>query len=220
MGVTYNAGTLRTRIQNKLDNTAFNSAILLQFLNDGQREIIIQAKPQYAQLEATYTTAISANTLTTTATDVLVPLSFKLFTPINYAMKLPFIEYQDVDLFYPNVGLLGTGPPIAWSVFGGTPFLVNNSDAVYTLKGKYLQVPPELVNDSDVPILPVTFSEILVLAGYKRALEHDDDFDTAQVIQQEIDSKILDMNSILKPQLGSPHIMRQPGRRRRYPGAR
>lgn len=218
--MAYQLSTVRSRIQDKLDNTSFSTPILTQFVNDGQREIIIQAKPQYARLEATYTTAIAANTLTTSATDVLVPLSFKLFTPINYAMKLPFIEYQDVDLFYPNVGLLGTGPPIAWSVFGGTPFLVNNSDAVYTLKGKYLQAPPELVNDADVPILPATFSEILVLAGYKRALQHDDDFDTAQVVQQEIDSKILDMNSILKPQLGSPHIMRQPGRRRRYPGIR
>lgn len=213
---TYQLSTVRSRIQDRLDNTSFSTSKLTQFINDSQREIIIQAKPQYAQLEATYTTAISANTLTTTATDVLVPLSFKLFTPINYAMKLPFIEYQDVDLFYPNVGLLGTGPPIAWSVFGGTPFLVNNADAVYTLKGKYLQTPPELTNDTDVPILPVTFSEILVLAGYKRALEHDDDFDSAQVVQQEIDSKILDMTSILKPQLGAVHVMRQPLTRRRF----
>lgn len=218
--MAYQLSTVRSRIQDKLNDQNFSPSVLTQFVNDGQREIIIQAKPQYSQLEATYTTAIGANTLTTSATDVLVPLSFKLFTPINYAMKLPFIEYQDVDLFYPNVGLLGTGPPIAWSVFGGVPFLVNNADAVYTLKGKYLQVPPELVNDTDVPILPVTFSEILVLAGYKRGLEYNDDANTAQVVQQQIDSKILDMNSILKPQLGVPHVMRQGGRRRRYPGLR
>lgn len=216
--MAYQLSTLRSRIQDKLDNTSFSTSILNQFINDGLRDIVIQAKPQYSRLEATYTTTINANTLTTSATDVLVPLSFKLFTPINYAMKLPFIEYQDVDLFYPNVGLLGTGPPIAWSVFSTVPFVVNNSDAVYTLKGKYLQAPPELVNDTDVPILPVTFSEILVLAGYKRALEHDDDFDQAQVVQQAINSKILDMTSILKPQLGVPHIIRQPLRRRRYPG--
>lgn len=216
--MSYQLSTVRSRIQDKLDNSSFSTSALNQFINDGLREIIIAAKPQYSQLEATYTTSINANTLTTSATDVLVPLSFKLFTPINYAMKLPFIEYQDVDVFYPNVGLLGTGPPIAWSVYSGTAFLVNNSDAVYTLKGKYLQAPPELVNDTDVPVLPVTFSEILVLAGYKRALEHDDDFDQAQVVQQQINSKILDMSSILKPQLGTPHVMRQSSRRRRYPG--
>lgn len=213
--MAYNVGTLTTRVQQKLDNTAFDSTKILQFLNDGQRDIVIQAKPQYMRAEATYTTTIGSTVLTTTATDVLVPLSLRLFTPLNYAMLLPYLEYEDVDLYYPNVGLIGTGPPFAWSVFAGVPFLVNNSDAVYTLKGKYLQVPPELVNTVDVPILPVTFSEILVLAAYKRALEHDDDFDEAQVIQQQINSKILDMNTILKPQLGTPHIMRQPFRRRR-----
>lgn len=217
---TYQLSTVRSRIQDKLDNTSFSTSILNQFINDGQREIIIQAKPQYSRLEATYTTSIGSNALTTSATDVLVPISFKLFTPINYAMKLPFIEADDVDLFYPNVGLLGTGPPIAWTMYGTVPSVVNNADAVYTLKGKYLQVPPELINDTDVPIIPFTFSEILVLAGYKRALEHDDDFDQAQVIQQEIDAKVIDMNLMLKPQIGTPHIMRQPYARRRYPGVR
>lgn len=218
--MAYQLSTVRSRIQDKLNDPNFSTSVLTQFVNDGQRDIIIQSKPQLSRLEGTWTTSIGSNVLTTSVTDMLVPLSFKLFTPINYAMKLPFIEYDDVDLFYPNVGLLGTGPPIAWSAFTGVPFVVNNADAVYTLKGKYLQVPPELVNDSDVPILPVTFSEILVLSGYKRGLEYNDDANTAQVIQQQIDSKILDMNSILKPQLGVPHIMRQGSRRRRYPGIR
>lgn len=213
--MAYQLSTVRSRIQDKLDNTSFSASILTQFVNDGQRDIVIQAKPQFSRAEAVYTTSIGANTLSTSVTDVLVPLSMKLYTPINYAMLLPFIEYADVDLYYPNVGLLGTGPPVAWSIFAGVPFVVNNADVVYTLKSRYLQVPAELVNDTDVPIIPVTFSELLVLAGYKRALMHDDNFDEAQVIQQEVDSKIMDMNTLLRPQLGVPHIMRQPLVRRR-----
>lgn len=213
--MAYNLDTLTTRIQNKLDNTAFNTAILTQFINDGIRDIVIQAKPQYYQAETSYTTTIGANTLTTVATDVLVPISMRTYTPQNYAMLLPFMEYQDVDLYYPNVGLLGTGPPIAWSTFALVPFVVNNADAVYTLRSKYLQVPMELSAAIDVPALPVTFSEIIVLAGYKRALEHDDDFDQAQVVQQQIDSKLLDLSSLAKPQIGTPHIMKQPNVSRR-----
>lgn len=208
--MAYQLSTVRSRIQDKLDNTSFSTSILTQFVNDGLRDVVIQAKPKQYQAETSYMTVASANTLTTSATDVLVPMNMRIFTPINYAMLLPFMEYQDVDLYYPNVGLLGTGPPIAWSVYADVPFVVNNTDQVYTLKSKYLKVPTELANDTDVPALPVTFSEILVLAGYKRALEHDDDFDQAQVIQQQIDSKIMDLTSILKPQLGLPHVMRQP----------
>lgn len=212
---TYNLGTLITRIQQKLDNTSFDSTILTQFINDGLRDVVIQAKPQYYQAETSYITAIGLNTLTTAATDVLVPISMRTYTPQNYAQLLPFIEYQDVDLAYPNVGLLGTGPPIAWSTFTLVPFVVNNADAVYTLRSKYLQIPVELSAASDVPALPVTFSEILVLAGHKRALEHDDDFDQAQVIQLQIDSKLNDMMVLAKPQLNMPHVMRQPNRTRR-----
>lgn len=213
--MAYQLSTLRSRIQDKLDNTSFSTSILTQFINDGLRDVVIQAKPQYYQAETTYTTTANTNTLTTSATDILVPISMRLFTPINYAMLLPYIEYQDVDLVYPNLGLLGTGPPIAWTTFGLVPSLVNNADTIYTLRSKYVQIPAELVNDTDVPALPVTYSEILVLAGYKRALEHDDSFDQAQVVQQQIDSKILDMMNMAKPQIGTPHIMRQPNRRRR-----
>lgn len=217
--MAYNLGTLRTRIQGKLDNTAFDASLLNQFINDGLRDVVIQAKPQLYRAEATYTTTIGANSLTTSATDVLVPINMRLFTPVNYAMVLPYVEYEDMDIVYPNLSLVGTGPPIAWSVFGGTPILVNNADALYTLKSKYLTAPAELVSDSDVPLLPVTFSEILVLAGYRRALEHDDDFDQAQVVQQQINVKTQDMTTFLKPQVGTPHVMRAPQRRRRL-GAR
>lgn len=212
--MAYQLSTIRSRIQDKLDNSSFSTSILTQFVNDGLRDVVIQAQPKQYQGETTYTTTALANTLTTSATDVLVPINMRIFTPINYAMLLPFMDYKDVDLYYPNVGLLGTGPPIAWSSYSDVPFVVNNSDQIYTLKSKYLRVPTELVNDSDVPALPVTFSEILVLAGYKRALEHDDDFDQAQVIQQQIDTKLIDMELILKPQLGVPHIMKT-GKRRR-----
>lgn len=214
--MSYNVASLRTRVQQKLDNTQFDSTKILQFLNDGLRDIVIQAKPQYYQAETSYTTTIGVNTLTTSATDVLVPISMRMYTPQNYAMLLPFLEYNDVDLYYPNVGLLGTGPPIAWSTFALVPFVVNNADAVYTLKSKYVQIPTELVNDADIPLLPVTYSEILVLAAYRRALEHDDNFDEAQLIQQQVDSKLMDMETLAKPQIGTPHVMRNVNSRRRY----
>lgn len=214
--MSYQLSTLRSRIQDKLDNSTFSTSKLTQFVNDGLRDVVIQAQPKQYQGEASYTTTASANTLTTSATDVLVPLNFRIFTPINYAMLLPYMEYRDVDMYYPNIGLLGTGPPIAWSTYGDVPFVVNNADQVYTLKSKYIKVPAELSADADVPLLPVTFSEILVLAGYKRALEHDDSFNEAQVVQQEIDSRIMDLTTFLKPQLGTPHIMRAGNVRRKF----
>lgn len=212
--MAYQLSTLRSRIQDKLSNSAFSTSILTQFVNDGLRDVVIQAKPEVYKSEANYTTSIGSNALTTSATDVLSTINLRVFSPINYSKLLPYLSSEDVDLYYPNIGLIGNGPPIAWTSYGMVLSLVNNSDQVYTLKSKYLTVPVELVNDADVPLLPVTYSEVLVLGGYKRALEYDDDFDEAQVVQQQIDAKLIDMALMMKPQIGIPHIMKGTRNRR------
>lgn len=217
---TYQLSTVRSRIQRKLDNTSFDSTTLNDFINDGQRWIFNHSRLTFNEREASVTTTASSTALTGLPTDISQPLNLRVYTPVNYAMLVPYVEYEDVDLIYPNVSLIGNGPPIAWTVFNGTPVLVNNADQTYTLKLKYIHSPTELINDTDVPEVPVEFSELLVLAGYKRALEHDDDFDQAQVIQQQIDREIIDMNGRYRRQAGVPHIMKQPKNLKRRIGLR
>lgn len=213
--MAYNRGTIRTRIQQKLDDTAFDTSTLNQFIDDGQRDILNSRRFVFMEREADVTTTASANTLTGVPTDLQVPLSLRVYTPIGYASALPYMEYEDVDLAFPNPTLSGNTPPSAWYIFNQIPYIYPSADNTYTLKLKYIKDPTELTTDASVPEVPEAFGELLVLAGYKRALEFNDDYDQAQIIQAQIDELMDKMDERYKRQAGNVHVMRQPNRTRR-----
>lgn len=216
--MAYNLGTTRTRIQQKLDNTNFDTAKLNQFINDGQRDILNARRFTFMERETTATTTDDSDQLTISATDIQIPLSLRLYSPVNNSSMLTYIQYEDFDVVMPNPNLVSKTIPFAWYIFNGIPAIYPKADATYTIAIRYIKSPTELTSDSDVPEIPEAFSELLVLAGYKRALEHDDDYDQAQIIQQQIDEKIVQMDERYSRQKGLPHIMRSPWRTRRSPG--
>lgn len=219
--MAYTLATVNTRVQRKLDNTSFNTAKLMDFANDAQREIFNRYRLGFNEREdATVTTTSGSTALTGLPTDMSIPINLRIFSPTGNAMLLPYVEYEEVDLMYPNVSLVGNSPPVAWTIFNGTPRIINNADATYTLYLKYVKTPIELTATSDVPEIPVDFSELLVLGMYARALEHDDEFDKAAVIRQQMDALALDINDRYRRQAGVPHVMRSPLNLRRALGRR
>lgn len=189
--MTYQLSTVRTRIQQKLDNTSFDSAKLNQFINDGQREILNTNRFPFMESEATATTANGSDAITynPVPSDLQQVLSVRVYLPDTKAVTLEMKEYEYVDTLYPNPDLTDPGFPQFTYIFNNTLKVFPRADATYTLKVKYLKRPAELVNDADVPAIPEEFGELLVLAGYKRALEHEDNFDQAQIVQQTIDEQ-------------------------------
>lgn len=216
--MSYDLGTVRTRVQQKLDNTNFETAKLNQFINDGQRDIFNSRRFVFMEREASPTTTASSDSLSSLPTDMQTPLSLRIFSPTGNASELTYMEYEDFDRMMPNTALVSPTIPFAWYVFNLTPIIYPRADATYTLKLKYIKSPDELEVDADVPEVPEAFSELLVLAAYKRALEHDDDYDQAQIIQLQIDEQMDKMDGRYKRQTGLPHVMRSPWRTRRSVG--
>lgn len=212
--MAYTLTGVTSRVQDKLDNTSFTASKIYQFINDAQRELIVRLKPTEAFAEGSWSSSAGSDSLSTAVTDMLVPISFRITSPTNYAKVIPYADFQDLDAMSPNVTLVGNGAPQAWYRYGTAIKVYPQADATYTIKGRYIKVPAELTSGSDVPLLPEVYGEVLVLGAYKRCLEHDDDFDQAQVIQQQIDAMLLDIVQMTKPQIGVPHIMRAPRSRR------
>lgn len=206
---------LITRTQRKLDNTAFDSSLLIDFANDTQREIFTRFRLDFNESEdSTITTTAGSTALTGLPDDMAMPIDLRIFSPTNNTKLLPFIRYEDVDRLYPNASLTGNAPPIGWTVFAGVPRLVNNADTTYTLYMKYLINPPELTAAGDTPAVPVNFSEALVLGMYARALEHDDEFDKATTVRQQMDNLILDIAGRRREPFSAPHLIHQGFRHR------
>lgn len=210
--MAYNLGTVRARIEQKLDDTSFGVSKLNQFINDGQAEILNSRRFPFMEREKSVNAISGSETLTNLPTDMQTPLSLRIYTPIGYANELPYIEYEDFDRAFPNPNLTGPTTPSAWRVFNREIQIYPIPNDTYNLNLKYIKEVDELTLDSDVPEIPQAFGEALVLAGYKRALEHNDDYDQAQIIQQQIDMLVEKMSERYTRQASGPHIMRLPNR--------
>ena len=214
--MSYQLSTCRTRIQQKLDNTAFDQTKLTQFVNDGQRDIFSTYKFPFMEREASLTTTAGQVTVSTLPTDFQSTISLRRYTPSYKAGMLRYVEYEDFDELHPNPTVGDNAIPVEWTLFNKTITVFPKADDAYTLKLRYYKKPAELVNDSDVPEIPEEHSEILVLAGYKRALMHDDNYDQAQVVQQDVDQLAQAMIIRLsKRSTGQVHVIRSPRNLRR-----
>lgn len=220
--MSYLVSDLITRIQQKLDDTSFDTTTLINFLNDTEREVFnrYRINTQEQQIDTITTTAGSRN-LTglpgnagggTPSTGTLVGqyISLRVILPVNYSRVIPYVAYEDADKFYPNYNLLGQGPPIAWFIFDGVPTLLNNADKTYTLSAKYTLLPTKLTAATDTPNLPEEFSEIEVLGAFARALEFNDQYDEATAIRNQYHQLCSDYVDATRRTDGTPHTMRRP----------
>lgn len=212
--MSFQVSDLITRVQQKLDDTTFDTPTLISFANDTEREIFnrYRINTEEQQID-TITTTAGVRDLTglpgTVGDSVGQYISLRIILPVNYSKVIPYMEYEDVDVVYPNYNLLGEGPPLDWSIFDGVPFLINRADKVYTLSAKYTLLPTKLVAVTDTPNIPEDFSEITVLGMYARALEFNDEYAEAAPIRQQYKQLAMDYVDSTRRQAGVVHQMRR-----------
>lgn len=203
-----------TRVQQKLDDPSFDTPTLINFLNDTEREVFnrYRINIQEQQID-TITSTAGVRTLSglpgvAGVGSVGQYISMRIILPVNYSKVIPYIEYEDVDVYYPNYQLLGQGPPIGWFIFDGTPSLVNNADKTYTISAKYTMLPTKLTASTDAPNLPEEFSEISVLGMYARALEFNDEYNEAIAVRGQFKQLCTDYVDATRRQAGVAHVMK------------
>lgn len=177
--MAYQLSTVRTRVQNKLDDTNFSASKITQFINDAQNEIFNSYSFPFNEKTASATLTTGTNTFTL-PTDFQAMKALGITAPDNYEIDLTrfYMNYNSFKTAYPDDDD-SSGVPGYWTIFGDTVTFAWLADVNYTLSVDYLKNATELVNDSDVPEIPEAFGEILVTGAYIRALEHNDDNDIA-----------------------------------------
>jgi hypothetical protein len=208
----YDANSLFTRVQSKLDDTSFSTDLLLDYLNDTEREVFNRYRINTEEQEndlITTTAASRALTNLPASGTVGQYISLRIILPVNYSKVIPYVDYEDADKYYPNYMLLGIGTPIAWFIFDGVPTLLNNADKTYTLSAKYTLLPTPITSGTDTPNLPLEFSEITVLGMFARALEFNDQYDEAQAARTQFAALCVDYVDKTKRQVGVPHTLRR-----------
>jgi hypothetical protein len=175
---------LRTSVKNRIADPNFNNALIDEFINDEQKEILgyynlpfNRTQTQYTVTQGTSTIPLPARHQKTIGLRVIAPKNddrdlSRYFLPWK-KFKQTFREpdyYSNTDLLY-------------WSIFNDNIVFAYNSDKTYTVEHDYITTVEDLVNDTDVPKLPEEFREILVLGAMVRAYEVNDDNDIAQYQQ-------------------------------------
>ena len=196
MDSNYNLGGLIARIKTKLDDQEFPDETITQFLNDAYFDVL--GDEEYQFLEKIYKAS-------TQGSDILpLPSNFQsLFTlvakgdqglmPLEYMPKKDFFALAKDD----------SRKNYKYTIFGnqlfyGLPNIENDKtptgeDKFYELSLYYLAKPCAMVSETDKPLIPAEFGEILVLGALARCEQRRDNFDYAGIYEAKMDELVTNM---------------------------
>lgn len=196
MDSNYNLGGLIARIKTKLDDQEFPDETITQFLNDAYFDVL--GDEEYQFLEQIYKAA-------TQGSDILpLPSNFQsLFTLVaKDEQGLMPLEYMPKEDFF-ALAKDDSRKNYKYTIFGnqlfyGLPCIENDKtsngdDKFYELSLYYLAKPRAMVSETDKPLIPAEFGEILVLGALVRCEQRRDNFDYAGIYEAKMDELVTNM---------------------------
>jgi|ERR1022692_34613 hypothetical protein len=115
-----------------------------------------------------------------------LPASFLRMLDIFYPEMLVTLNPMDIKKFDTLGRGQYEGAPSAYTLFANTLWLwpnpINSTD---TLELRYIEDPPQLVNEADVPVLNGNYWHLLIEYAVARAFEAEDDLESAQAHKTE-----------------------------------
>jgi len=184
--MAYTLADLRTSVKNRIADPNFNNALIDEFINSEQREILGYYNLPFNRTQTQYTITQGSNTNTLPARHQKT-IGLRVIAPQNddrdlSRYYLPWKRFKqtfrEAD-YYSNTDLL------YWSIYNNEIVFAYNSDKTYTVEHDYITTVEDLVDDNDVPELPEEFREILIIGAMVRCYEVNDDNDIAQYQQSK-----------------------------------
>lgn len=215
--MAYNLASIRDKVLNdKLDDTTYDPAIIDDFINDAQRSIFNTYELPFQEAEDDDTIA-SGDFEIDFPDDYQREQALIIVGPNNSIRDITrnYLPWRKFINSYPLPSNNTPGAPMMWTVHAGRVLLSRPADQNYQYVLWYIKSPAELSDDADVPEIPESFQEILVLGAYYRVLERNEDFDLAAFYKtgeyaEELDKMVA---RLMPTQVGTPTVMSQPQQR-------
>jgi len=214
--MSYTANDIIGRVQTRLKDSSISTSVLLQLLNDTNREVCNRYMLDFMQSSTTFNTVASTASyaLSTIAADLQQLTSLRITSPDNNERWLQPMTAEDFDRFIADPTSESEGSPEKYYLWNDTVYLYPVPDDAYTIAVRYIKTPTTVESD-DQPDIPEEYQEILTLGTLYRAMQINDNFDQALVIKNQFDTQVIDMIRRLRVQpTGSPRIMSTGFRRR------
>ena len=149
-------------------------------LNDAQQAIFNTYDLTLNSDQQSNSVTAGANTLASALpSDFQRVYSLYITSPTAAAFDLTpyYINPREFRTQFPNAGTYA-GNLREWTLFESIEFAMDAAET-YTVKLDYIKSVPILSGTTDVPVIPESFSELLMLGAKMRVYENKEDFDYA-----------------------------------------
>lgn len=126
----------------------------------------------------------------------------QLYTNMEYTPPQEFRDLQHVDR--------DTGTPFRWTAINGLLQFFPVPDGVYQVDVDYIQQPPDLSADTDVPVIPLIYHDILVWGAVAQIAYRERDWIGQNVANTEKETRLKRMSEeyLLRQRQTDSHVKR------------
>lgn len=178
--MAYTFLALKNKLTSQIGDPNLDTDVMGDALNYAEQAVFDAFDLTLNSAQQTNAVAAGANVLTTALPADFQRVAFLYITsPTPYAGNLTkfFMKVDDFRNNYPNAGTY-TGPLQYWTFWTSLEFaMLSAVDCVVKLD--YIKTMPLMSDDSDVPSIPQSFEELLMLGAKIRVYEQKEDFDYA-----------------------------------------
>lgn len=178
--MSYVFSDLKTKLATQVGDPNLNDSVASDALNYAQQDIFGTFDLVLNSYSQTNSVTAGSNSLASALpTDFQRVSSLYISSPTALAADLTdyYVSPKNFRNVYPNAGTY-TGPLQEWTLWTTIEFAVNASADV-TIKLNYIKTIPFMSAVSDVPTIPQSFEELLMLGAKMRVYEQKEDFDYA-----------------------------------------
>jgi hypothetical protein len=182
--MAYTFADLKTKLQTQIGDPNLDNTVMGDALNYTEQSIFDTFDLTLNSSQQTNAVAAGASVLTTALpTDYQRLSSLYITSPTAYAEDLTkyFTKIKDFREAYPDAGTY-TGPLQYWSFWTSIEF-ATKAPVACTVKLDYIKTITQMSATTDVPTVPASFEELLMLGAKIRIYEQKEDFDYAQQFQ-------------------------------------
>lgn len=192
--MAYQTSDIVTLVQKRIRDANYDKTEIIQYLNDTQNDVFNEYRLNFMTTYQDYTTAASVADITNgTGLPINFLVAIDLINITNGAHNfIPYLDLVPRDLLETTsngttISPTSTTSPEAWYKDAGKILMYHPPAAVLTLRLRYYKMPTQLAADADVPALPYSFQELLVVGAAYRILQVKDNYDQAGVLQNKYD---------------------------------
>jgi hypothetical protein len=181
--MAYQFSDLKTKLRTQIGDGSLDSTVMGDAINYTIQSVFNTIEITLNSAYQANTVIAGANTLTTALPDDLQRITALYVTsPASQAVDLTdyFVANKEFRNMFPVVDQ--ANPLKYWTFFTGVEFSTL-ADQDYGVRIEYIKSVPLLTADADVPAIPQSFEELLMLGAKMRVYEQKEDFDYAGQFQ-------------------------------------